>query len=171
MRHMLGRNPKPICLAVLALGSLLPATGCALPVIEGVFDDRDFAIFNDVPENRGQSGDHVLLVFVDIDDTQLRTVSVDLPAVSTLPVGEDIDVSEAGGDDRPVLEAVEGTVVREQIKGRSDLITVKDDAIRARSIGGSFSLSESSDDGDLVGAFRVDLDDGGFLEGSFTARN
>jgi len=159
-----------ICLAVVAIASLLAGSGCALPVIEGVFDDRDFAIFNDVPENRGQSGDHVLLVFVDVDDTALRTVSVDLRAVSTLPVGDDIDVSEAGGDDRPVVEVVEGTLIRQEVEGRPDLITVDDDAVRARSMGGALTLSENDGTGGVVGSFKVDLDDGGFLEGSFTAR-
>ena len=170
MRHMNG-NSSQVCLAVVALASLLAGSGCALPVIEGVFDDRDFAIFNDVPENRGQSGDHVLLVFVDTDETALRTVTIDLPAVSTLDVGVAHDVSDAGGDDRPVVEAVEGTLIRETIEGRGDLITVGNDAVRARSVGGNVTFSENNDDGDLVGSFRVDLDDGGFLEGTFTARN
>ncbi|MDP2341366.1 MAG: hypothetical protein Q8O67_10430 [Deltaproteobacteria bacterium] len=166
----MNRRTNQVCLAVVALASLLAGSGCALPVIEGVFDDRDFAIFNDVPENRGQSGDHVLLVFVDTDETALRTVSVDLRAVSTLPVGEDIDVSEAAGEERPAVEVVKGTLIRETVEGRPDLITVADDAVRARSIGGSLNLSENDGTGGVVGSFRVDLDDGGFLEGSFTAR-
>ena len=170
MRHMSSRTSQ-ICLAVVALASMLAGSGCALPVIEGIFDDRDFAIFNDTPQNRGQSGDHVLLVFVDTDETRLRTVTIDLNAVSTLETGVAHDVSEAGGDARPVVEAVEGTLIRQAVEGRSDLITVDDDAIRARSVAGSVTLTENSDDGDLIGSFRVDLDDGGFLEGSFTALN
>ena len=169
MRHMRGRS-NPICLALLVLASLVMTSACALPVIEGVFDDRDFAIFNDIPQNRGQSGEHVLLVFVDTDDTKIRTVSVDLHAVSTLDVGVELDVSDAASDDRPVLEVVEGTLVSEEIEGRGVLMTVGDDAIRARSVSGFVTLSENHD-GDLVGAFQVGLDDGGFLDGSFTARD
>ena len=162
-----------ICLAVAAVVCGSSNTGCALPVIEGVFDSRDFAIFNDTPEARGQSGDQVLLVFLEIDENQnaLRTVSVDLRQLSTLPVGEAIDVGSGAWDDaRPNIEVVEGTIVRDQLDNGGEIISTGDDAKRAVSVSGSVTLDDNTD-GSVAGNFRVDLDDGGYLGGRFASTN
>jgi hypothetical protein len=170
LRHMKTHTTR-ICLAMVAV-LVSGSTGCALPVIEGIFDRRDFAIFDDTPEARGQSGDGVLLVFLELEgqgeQERLRTVSVDLRALSTLPVGEAIDVGDGSyGDDRPNVEVVEGGVVREQV-AQGTLLSTADDAKRARSIEGAVTL-EHNDGGDVIGSFRVDLDDGGYLEGRFAS--
>ena len=162
-----------ICLAVAAVLSSGISSGCALPVIEGIFDSRDFAIFDDTPEARGQSGEQVLLVFLETDDAAntLRTVSIDLIDMASLPVGEDIDVgSGAFGDARPNIEVVEGSIVRDELPGGGELISTGDDAKRAISVEGSVLLSQNDDEA-VVGTFRVDLDDGGYLAGSFTSLN
>jgi hypothetical protein len=160
-----------ICLAMVAV-LVSGSTGCALPVIEGIFDGRDFAIFDDSPEARGQSDDGVLLVFLELEGQgeheRLRTVSVDLRALSTLPVGEAIAVGDGSfGDARPHVGAVEGSVVREQV-AQGTLLSTSDDAKRATSIAGEMTLEEN-DGGSVVGSFRVDLDDGGYLEGRFAS--
>ena len=162
-----------ICLAVAAVLSSGISSGCALPVIEGIFDSRDFAIFDDTPEARGQSGEQVLLVFLETDDAAntLRTVSIDLIDMASLHVGEDIDVgSGAFGDARPNIEVVEGSIVRDELPGGGELISTGDDAKRAISVEGSVLLSQNDDEA-VVGTFRVDLDDGGYLAGSFTSLN
>jgi hypothetical protein len=161
-----------ICLAMVAV-LVSGSTGCALPVIEGIFDRRDFAIFDDTPEARGQSDDEVLLVFLELegegDSERLRTVSVDLRAISSLPVGEAIAVGDGSfSDERPNVEVVEGSVVREQV-ANGTLISTGDDAKRAMSIDGSITLEQNDDDGSVAGTFRVDLDDGGYLEGRFAS--
>jgi hypothetical protein len=161
-----------ICLAMAAV-FVSGSTGCALPVIEGIFDRRDFAIFDDKPEARGQSDDEVLLVFLEMEgdgaDERLRTVSVDLRGVSQLPVGEAIDVGDGSfSDGRPNVEVVEGSVVREQVAGGT-LISTGDDAKRAMSVEGIVTLEQNDADGSVAGSFRVDLDDGGYLEGRFAS--
>lgn len=171
LRHMKTHTTR-ICLAMVAV-LVSGSTGCALPVIEGVFDRRDFAIFDDTPEARGQATDEVLLVFLELegegDSERLRTVSVDLRAISTLPVGEAIDVGEGGfDDDRPNVEVVEGSVVREQVASGT-LISTGDDAKRAMSVEGTVTLEQNDADGSVAGTFRVDLDDGGYLEGRFAS--
>ena len=171
MRHMSPRTSH-ICLAIAAAVCGLNS-GCALPVIEGVFDSRDFAIFNDTPEARGQSGDEVLLVFLEIDDSAnaLRTVSVDLRDLTNLPVGEVLDVGTgAFGDARPNVEVVEGTIVRDSLADGGELISTGDDAKRASSLAGTLTL-ETNEAGHVVGSFRVDLDDGGYLAGRFASKN
>ena len=171
MRPMSPRTSH-ICLAIAAAVCGLNS-GCALPVIEGVFDSRDFAIFNDTPEARGQSGDEVLLVFLEIDDSAnaLRTVSVDLRDLTNLPVGEVLDVGTgAFGDARPNVEVVEGTIVRDSLADGGELISTGDDAKRASSLAGTLTL-ETNEAGHVVGSFRVDLDDGGYLAGRFASKN
>ena len=161
-----------ICLAIAAVVCGMNS-GCALPVIEGVFDSRDFAIFNDTPEARGQSGDEVLLVFLEVDDSAnaLRTVSVDLRELTSLPVGEVLEVGTgAFGDDRPNVEVVEGTIVRDSLDDGGELISTGDDAKRASSVAGTLTL-DTNEAGSVVGSFRVDLDDGGYLAGSFASKN
>jgi hypothetical protein len=162
-----------ICLAMTAV-LLSGSTGCALPVIEGIFDRRDFAIFDDTPEARGQSGDGVLLVFLELEgqgtSERLRTVSVDLRELPRLPLDEAIEVGDGGlSDPRPNIEVVEGSVVRDQVASGT-LISTGDDAKRATSVDGTLWLEARDDDGRLAGRFRADLDDGGFLEGRFSSR-
>lgn len=168
LRHMNTHSTR-ICLALVAvLGA--GSTGCALPVIEGVFDSRDFAIFDETPEARGQARDEVLLVFLEMEgEERLRTVSVDLRDASTLPVGEALDVGDGSfGDQRPNIEVVEGSVIRDRLPDGGELISTGDDAKRAMSVGGVVTLEEN-DAGTVVGSFRVDLDDGGYLEGRFAS--
>lgn len=172
MRHMKTRSTR-ICLAMTAV-LLSGSTGCALPVIEGIFDRRDFAIFDDTPEARGQSGDGVLLVFLELEgqgtSERLRTVSVDLRELPRLPLDEAIEVGDGGfSDPRPNIEVVEGSVVRDQVASGT-LISTGDDAKRATSVDGTLWLEARDDDGRLAGRFRADLDDGGFLEGRFSSR-
>lgn len=172
MRHMKTHMTR-ICLAMVAV-LVSGGTGCALPVIEGIFDSRDFVIFDDTPEARGHSDDEILLVFLELEGGEterLRTVSVDLRAISTLPVGEAIDVGDGSfGDTRPNIEVVEGSVVREQV-ARGTLISTGDDAKHAMSVDGTVTLEHNEASGAVVGSFRVDLDDGGYLEGRFASGN
>jgi hypothetical protein len=148
-------------------------SGCALPVIEGIFDSRDFAIFDDTPEARGQSGEQVLLVFLEMNDADntLRTVSIDMQNMADLPVDEAIEVGSGGfGDVRPNVEVVEGSIVRDILQSGEELISTGDDAKRAVSVEGTVTLEQNDADA-VVGTFLVDLDDGGYLAGSFTSSN
>jgi hypothetical protein len=157
-----------ICLALALVSVCAGGTGCANPVIEGIFDQRDFALFDDTPEARGESGDETLLVFLDVDNNvgQLRTVSVELRGLSTLPVGDAIEVGSGKWDDaRPSVEVVEGSLVTEPLADGGTLMSTGDDARRAVSHTGTITLEENGDT--VVGAFDVDLDDGGYLHGSF----
>lgn len=161
-------NTTQLCLALATVGLMLASTGCSLPAIEGIFDDRDFAVFDDTPEARGQVDDEVLLVFVDIDDnTQtMRTVSVDLKVIDTLDVGVALDIGDGSfDDDRPSIEAVEGPLVTEQIASGTLVTVDADRAAKAVATGGTVTLSENGST--IAGDFKVDLDDGGYLEGTF----
>ncbi|MBM4282554.1 MAG: hypothetical protein FJ137_17980 [Deltaproteobacteria bacterium] len=167
----MGPATRTSCLALALIGFAAGGSGCALPVIEGVFDQRDFALFDDTPEARADSGDEVLLVFLDVDRAvgQLRTVSVDLRGLSSLPAGEPAAVGTgAWDDDRPAVEVVEGTFIEETLEGGAVLMTTGDDARRATSEAGSVTVDEQGDT--VAGRFTVDLDDGGFLTGTFRSQ-
>lgn len=160
-----------LCLAFAVTGWSM---GCA-PAIEGIFDDRDFALFDDVPEARAQVNDDVVLVFADIDEDagHIRTVSVDLRGLSALGVDDAVAVGTKAWDDaRPCVDAVEGPLVVEEIPGGGRLFSVDADAaVRAVSVGGTITLTENdADSGAVAGSFRVDLDDGGYLEGAFRSQ-
>jgi len=162
------------CLAVAALALAVGGSGCALPSIEGIFDNRDFAIFDDTPEARGgAANDQAMLVFLEADEATetLRTVSVDIRALSTQPLGEALEVG-AGEihDTLPSIDVVEGKLVRTPLPDGGNLITTDSNALRATSVEGSLTI-EQNDDEALAGSFTVTLDDGGFLEGRFRSAN
>jgi hypothetical protein len=164
----MGRQTINACLSLILGGLVCSGSGCALPVIEGVFDQRDFALFDDTPEARGEAGADVLLVFLDVDRpaAELRTVSVDLRGLKNLDVGEELVVGTGAWDDqRPSVEVVEGSLVEETLDDGGILMTTGDDARRAASLGGTITLDENGDT--VSGRFTVDLDDGGYLNGSF----
>lgn len=166
---MNGKNSH-ICLALATVGLMIGGSGCALPAIEGIFDDRDFAVFDNTPEARGQVGDEVLLVFADIDDAAatMRTVSVDLKQVDSLAVGVELEVGDDSyGDLRPSFDVVEGTLVTQEIEGNGVLQSIDVETAKgAVSSGGTLVLDEN-DGGTIAGTFRVDLSDGGYIEGAF----
>ncbi len=169
MRHMNARNASRLCLAIATVVGF-QATGCALPVIEGIFDSQDFAIFNDRPEARGDAGTTAMLVFVDMDDAELRTVSIELRELPSLPLGQELAVGEgAYGDVRPSVQVVQGPIVKEPLADGGVLISTNDRAKSARSTSGTVTLTHN-DDGDVAGSFTVDLNDGGYLSGTFASQ-
>lgn len=145
------------CLTALVVSTL--ASGCGAPAIEGVFNDRAFAIANEQPERRGGGA---TLVFAEADDDAglLRTVSIALP--TTLRSG----VMTVGAE--VALDVVEGTLVRVPLDNGSGkvLLTSGDDTTVAHACGGELAIDDVSAAG-TSGSFTVDLDDGGHLDGWF----
>ena len=164
MGHMT-RSALPSALAAIVA---LSASGCALPgAIEGIFADKPFELVDERPDGKAQGETELLLVLMEIRHERMSTVSVHLRDVESLPVGEEIAVGDgAWGDARPSFDVVEGTLLRELRSDGVEILSTGDDAVRASSVEGSLTLEEAPG-GDLLGRFRVDLDDGGYLDGSF----
>lgn len=110
----------------------------------------------------------MVVLLSQIDAETLRTVSVQLPGYASLPPGTALAVGTGGyGDDRPSIEVAVGALLVQTRPDGAEIIS-STDAVVAVTVGGTFTLDDVSDSA-IAGAFRVDLDDGGYLGGSFVA--
>jgi hypothetical protein len=159
---------RPLLLAV-ALTAAVGAVGCGSPAsVEGVFSARDFRLDCDVPLAKSTaSGRDMIIVLSEHDRETLSTVNISLPGLMALPEGVEIEVGASVDEPRPMIDVVVGDLL---VETRADGVEILSpvNARRASSVGGHIILESRSADG-VVGRFRVDLDDGGYLEGSFVA--
>lgn len=162
MRHM---KPAIHSICLTALVAVLGA-GCVAPAVEGVFNGDRFSIDDQRPNVRGTADDVLLVLFqADCDAGQLRTLSLDLPATSTLPVGDALHI---GGDDDVIgLDVVVGDLVRIALDNGDSLLT-STDIRQALASDGSVTF-DVVDEGAFAGHFSADLDDGGYVAGRFSS--
>lgn len=156
---------------LVALAALAVASACSAPAtVEGVFASDAFRLESQDPLTKPTaSGRDMVVVLSQADSETLRTVTMLLPQIAGLPLGETLDVGTGDfGDDRPSLEVAQGDLLVETRSDGVDIISSTNNVF-ANATGGSFTLDDRSADGTLAGSFSVDLDDGGFLEGSFLA--
>lgn len=160
---------------LMAVCASLGLAACAAPAsVEGVFSGDGFRLDCETPLAKPTaSGRDMLVVLAETDGETLRTVSVRLPRTAELSHGEPLAVGNGGDDARPSVDVVVGDLV---VDTRSDGVQIlsSENAVRAASAGGTLTLDErtgaSADaPAELAGSFHVDLDDGGYLEGTFVA--
>jgi hypothetical protein len=143
---------------------------CAAPAsVEGVFSGQKFRLDSDAPLSMPTaSGRDMVVVLSQFDTETLRTVSVKIPAYASLPLGEALAVGTgAYGDERPSIDVAVGVLLVETRPDGAEILSATDAEV-ATTVAGTFTLVDVSDAA-IAGAFRVDLDDGGYLEGSFVA--
>lgn len=110
----------------------------------------------------------MVVVLSQIDTETLSTISVTLPGFSALVLAETVEVGTGSYRDlRPSLKVAVGALLVETRPDGAQIIS-STDAVVAASVGGTFTLDGASDD-EIAGTFDVDLDDGGYLAGSFVA--
>ncbi len=139
-------------------------SACGAPAfVEGVAYDRDFTIRDDQPDLRPQHDDAALVVLAEQEWDTLRVVSLHVPAFSELSDEQEleIDVREEGG---AWVEVAQGPV-EESV--RSDGVTVLNTLTPRFVNGAGGSVLLHKVDGELFGALEVELEDGGWLQGSF----
>jgi hypothetical protein len=160
--------------AVAAAGAMLLAalaTACAAPAtVEGVFGGDSFRLESTTPLTKPTaSGRDMVVVLSQVESETLRTVTLVLPHVASLPLGKPLDVGTgAYGDERPSLEVAVGDLLVETRADGVEIISATD-AVIAATTGGTFTLDDRSAEGDIAGTFDVELDDGGYLQGTFVA--
>jgi hypothetical protein len=164
---LLDMNTTP---RLLVIAAALGMAACAAPAsVEGVFSGDGFELHCDSPLSKvNESGRDRVVVMSDHDTETLRAVNVNLKHVAELPLGQLIEVGTGARDDeRPVVDVVVGKLV---IDTRDDGVEIlsSEDPTQATSVAGSLTIDERDDDV-IAGSFHVDLDDGGYLEGSFVA--
>lgn len=164
--HIMQAAKGMVALAVLAI-----ASACGAPAtVEGVFASDTFRLESQSPLTKPTaSGRDMVVVLSQVDSETLRTVTLVLPKIAELPIGEPLDVGTGDfGDFRPSLEVAQGDLLVETREDGVDIISSTNNVF-ANATAGTFTLDGRDADGTLAGSFSVDLDDGGFLEGSFVA--
>ena len=158
--------------AALAVVATL-AVGCAVPAeVEGIVRGEAFQVRDPRPASKATAaGRDAYLVLSENDGETLRTVTVRLPEIAAMPVGEDVDVgARENQDGLPHVEVAEGALVTEQRADGAEILSAADPRF-ATSVGGTIRLDEKGRD--LVGSFHVLLDDGdvgGYVDGVFVVR-
>lgn len=152
-----------------ALVAVLAGSACAAPAnVDGVVRGDGFTMRCMSPLTKPTaSGRDRMVVLADHDSETLRSVNLHLKNVASLPLNVAVDVGVAEDPDAPSLEAVVGDLVVDTREDGVQLLSSDNDR-RAASIGGTLTVTEL-DDTQVSGTFHVDLDDGGYLEGEFTA--
>jgi hypothetical protein len=156
---------------IAALAVLVVASACGAPAtVEGVFASDTFRLESQDPLTKPTaSGRDMVVVLSQVDSETLRTVTLLLPKFADMQLGEPLDVGTGAFEDfRPSLEVAQGDLVVETRPDGVNIISSTNNVF-AKASAGSFTLDERAADGSLAGTFSVDLDDGGFLEGSFVA--
>jgi len=150
--------------ALLVLGSLI--TGCgAQGTVEGVFHDQDFSITDFAPKAHFNQKAQMAVVTIseglmEGDREVLRLVTLKLNGSDDLSVGDVIDVD----GDHAEMDVSTGDLERIELANGNTLISSSNNDF-ASAVSGTITL-DSVDDV-LAGTFSVDLDDGGYLEGTF----
>lgn len=160
--------PLRLVRSLLAAALAVAAGACAAPAtVEGVFGGEDFRLDSDAPLSKPTgSGRDMVIVLSQIDSETLSTVSLTLPLFTSLPIGEAVDVAAYGGQ-QPSLKATVGDLLVEARPDGAEIISSTNARV-ASAVGGTFTLDDATDT-EIAGSFSIDLDDGGFLEGSFVA--
>ena len=157
---------RSLPLIVLGAGVVfVTGVGCGVPgLVNGIVQQRDFSLECEVPLAKVDGpSDSLLVVLSQHDEETLRTVSLSLPAREHVRLGEEYPV---GKDEDVAIEAVVGGLVEEELSdGR--VLVYHDDPVQSEAMGGTLRLSQYDND-QVAGSFAVDLDDGGYLDGSFS---
>lgn len=146
------------------LAVLLLASACDAPAfIQGVVEDSQFTIRDDRPELRPQNDDSALVVLAQKEWDTLRVVTVRVPEFDML--GDETVLSlgtrEEGG---AWLEVAQGPI-DESV--RSDGVKVLNTLTPrfVTGVGGTVVITRVGER--LLGTLEAELEDGGWLEGSF----
>jgi hypothetical protein len=146
--------------------ALLLSSACGAPaIVDGIVEDNEFSIRDTDPELRPQADDGVIVVIAEEAGSQLRVVQLKLPSLEGHEPGESILIEDRALD-RTWLTAASGTL-DETI--RSDGVRVVNtlDARVVAAVRGHVECEQS--DGLLTGTLTAELEDGGWVEGSFVA--
>lgn len=145
---------------VALLGSACDAPG----LVEGIVEDSEFTVRDDSPDLRPQHDDAALVVLAEQEWGTLRVVTLRVPGFESL--GEEtvleLGTREQGG---AYIEVAQGPI-DESV--RSDGVKVLNTLTPrfVNGVGGTAVLTRV--DGQLLGTLEAELEDGGWLEGSFS---
>jgi hypothetical protein len=142
--------------------------GCSAPAsVNGVVRGDGFTLTCDNPLTKPvAAGRDRVVVLAEQDAETLRTVQLTFPSANSLPLNAPIVVGPDGGT-QPSLDVMVGKL---DVETRSDGVQIisSDNPTTSTSTRGTVTLTELDDAG-AAGHFRVNLDDGGYVEGDFTA--
>lgn len=157
--------------ATVVVALLAVVVACGAPAtVEGVFASDTFRLESERPLAKPTaSGRDMVVVLSQVEAETLRTVTILIPHINDRALGEPQEVGSGELEDARVsLEAAVGDLVVETRADGAQIISSTNNTYAA-SIGGTFTVDARDADGTVAGSFSIDLDDGGFLEGSFVA--
>ena len=150
----------------LAAALTCVATACGAPgQVEGVVERQGFWVHDTAPASRWSSDGRLVVMLSEDDGQTLRVVSLQLLRAQELPEGKPIQIGPKDSG-LPYLDVAQGEL---EVSLRSDgarILSTKDTRY-SRATRGTVEIRWL--DGDLQGTFHVELDDGGYLDGSFLA--
>lgn len=141
------------------------ATGCSAPgLVEGVVFTEDFQIADPSPALRA-AGDSFQIILSEEDGVSLRLVNLQVPEVSTVELGEKVELFPYGTDGQPTLRLSQGELdVTERSDGARILSSHSNRFAEITS--GTLILYERGES--YTGTFTAALEDGGYIDGSFS---
>jgi hypothetical protein len=158
---------KLIHLAAVAAAMCL-TQACAVPAeVEGIVRGEEFVVRDPRPAAKATAaGRDAYLVLSQNDGETLRTVTVRLPNIASLPLEQDIAVGTGVDDDAdaPFVQVAEGELEVTTRADGAEILSATDPTF-AQSVTGTLRLT--SKDGEIAGTFAIDLDDGGWLDATF----
>lgn len=148
-----------------ALGLVLSSACGAPAIVDGIVEDSQFSIRDVEPEVRQQPDDGLIIVIAEEAGAELRVVQLKLPPLAEHQAGDVIEIGprEDGG---AWLTAANGTL---EAMVRSDGVRVLNttDARIAHAAFGEVVCD--TEDGFLTGTLTAQLEDGGWVDGTFVA--
>lgn len=147
-----------------ALTAVAILSACGVPgFVEGIAYGSDFTIRDDRPDLRPQHDDAALVVLAEQEWDSLRVVSLSVPAFSDLSDEQEIAIGtrDEGG---AWVEVAQGPI-EESV--RSDGVKVLNTLTPRFVNGAGGSVLLTKVDAELFGTLEVELEDGGWLRGSF----
>jgi hypothetical protein len=152
---------------VTVLVAVMCLTACAVPAeVEGIVSGEEFLVRDPRPASKATAeGRDAYLVLSENDGATMRVVTVRMPDVAAMPLHEDVAVgARDDGSGLSHVEVAHGALLVETRSDGAQILSQKDPQF-AMSTAGTIRLDERGED--LSGAFHVDLDDGGYLDGVF----
>ena len=132
-------------------------------VVEGVALNEDYRVQDQAPATRVTSDEKLIIIIAEEDGVDLRVVTVTLPEFAAFPLGQEVVIG-AKGSGAPYLKASVGELDDFTRNDGVHVLNSKNTRF-SEALQGTLFLDEEN--GELIGSFSADMEDGGHLEGSF----
>ena len=167
---IMGVNKAVVSNLIVAVAVVVASVGCAVPAsVDGVLKGQGFTLRSNSPLSKPDaSGRDTVVVLSEMESETLRTVNLHITNTADIALGAAVEIGTGAFEDkRPSVLVTEGDLVTETREDGVNVISSEND-VRAESVSGTLTITERTAD-EISGSFHADLDDGGYVDGVFTA--